>query len=111
MSRTDLSDSELIQTMLDSKKSEILMDLLRGQWESHYETEERAVAAITYHLTWWTQQRRDQAKRMFEKSGFDSEWSETFAETFEEAVEDLGDDMYNPNWSPDGTATTSKSNQ
>lgn len=86
--------------MRESKKSEVLMDLLRGRWETHYETKESAVAGLTYHLAWWTGQRREQAKRLFEKSGFDAEWAETFAETFDEAVEDLGNRMYDPNWTP-----------
>ncbi|WP_253739214.1 hypothetical protein [Halohasta salina] len=105
MSQNSLSTTELIERMHGADNSDKLMDLLRGQWEPYYETEYRALLATTFHLAWWSQHKKSLAVQLFNKSGFDSEWRETFENKFQSAVEELGDDMYDPNWGTNKQST------
>ncbi|PHK48783.1 phage/plasmid primase, P4 family [Staphylococcus edaphicus] len=63
----ELSDEEVINMMLKSKKGKKISDLLKGDWELHFpnDSSSEAVASLLFYLAFYTGKNREQMERIF----------------------------------------------
>lgn len=63
--KSELSDDEVLSLMLKSKQKEKIGDLLKGNYESYFESPSEAVQSLLHYLAFYTGKDKQQMERIF----------------------------------------------
>lgn len=63
--KSELSDDEVLSLMLKSKQKEKISDLLKGNYESYFESPSEAVQSLLHYLAFYTGKDKQQMERIF----------------------------------------------
>ena len=63
--KSELSDDEVIDLMLKSKQKDKISDLLKGNYEKHFNSPSEAVQSLLHYLAFYTGKDKGQMERIF----------------------------------------------
>ena len=63
--KSELSDDEVIDLMLKSKQKDKISDLLKGNYENHFDSPSEAVQSLLHYLAFYTGKNKVQMERIF----------------------------------------------
>lgn len=63
--KSELSDDEVIDLMLKSKQKDKISDLLKGNYEKHFDSPSEAVQSLLHYLAFYTNKDKQQMERIF----------------------------------------------
>lgn len=63
--KSELSDDEVIDLMLKSKQKDKISDLLKGNYEKHFDSPSEAVQSLLHYLAFYTNKDKQQIERIF----------------------------------------------
>lgn len=63
--KSELSDDEVIDLMLNSKQKDKISDLLKGNYEKHFNSPSEAVQSLLHYLAFYTNKDRQQMESIF----------------------------------------------